>query len=731
MAPPRSYRRSGRPWFLAPALLASATAQAGALAVYQLTRPEPVPRLTVRLDGLGDGTVLVTQPGVAEPLLRCARATCTLDVARGQELVLVAIPDGRSTFAGWSQHPFRPPAGARVVLGDPMAGCLDRQARGASGDVADVLRCPIVVGRSFDVAVEFGRQPEELEVAWATPTPGPDQPPVELPAPEPPPPPDIDAEKLEEPVEVALLVPPPPKELPPPPKEPPPEKPAAPPPPIPDNMRMVEVPDDHEVTEAPDDATHLSDKNRDVAEETHATETNLEREQTGEAVASRQSPDTTSAEVGGPDDQIRQLEEAEATTDDREVETDHSGKSDQAKGIMTGEAGDRGEDGKGERSEPGILAMRDIGGRGAIVDRGGDGKKAGKRGLPGIKTPLTFDDYERIMGKAKVDDERLVAARKMTSKKGRWEKKLAAIKSSLENFVPDVRPGNQTALKTRAHPFAVYVARMHRRIHELWGFGFLEDLDGKGSGHPLNDFELVSTIELSINPDGSVHKATIARTSGKLEFDVAALDTVLTAAPYDETPDAIRSVDQRVYLRWAFNRNWRQCGTFNVEPYILTDIPGGIEPLAEGQVAARPKPAAPTARPVTPEPKAGAAPVAPSSTVKDERALYAVNLWVSGFATGEIEKMARFSAAPFYAGGTVAAETRADVTSMYQQLVAESGPMRDWQLVTPAEYEARTKARVELPEGSVLLLIRTERERFAVVFQRTPSGDYRATQLAR
>ena len=91
----------------------------------------------------------------------------------------------------------------------------------------------------------------------------------------------------------------------------------------------------------------------------------------------------------------------------------------------------------------------------------------GRRGTPGLNTPLSFQDYERIMGKERIDEERQVAARKMSSKKGRWERKLDAIKSSLENFVPDVRPGNQTALKTRAHPYALYIARMHRRIHEL------------------------------------------------------------------------------------------------------------------------------------------------------------------------------------------------------------------------------------------------------------------------
>ena len=86
----------------------------------------------------------------------------------------------------------------------------------------------------------------------------------------------------------------------------------------------------------PDDATKLSDKNRDVAEETRATQTNLDHESEGQAVASRESDDHQSAEVGGPDDRIRQLEEAQATTDQHIRETDHSGRAETAKGALRG-----------------------------------------------------------------------------------------------------------------------------------------------------------------------------------------------------------------------------------------------------------------------------------------------------------------------------------------------------------------------------------------------------------
>jgi TonB family protein len=712
-------------------LIASAALQAGAVAGYHVTRPPEPTVLVVRLGGEGAGQVLVTQDGRSAPLLRCASASCRIEVEPGTALRLVALPGEDATFEGWQQIPGRPPVALQPWLGDPLAACLiDRLSSAelvARSLAGDALQCALTVDRTVRVEAVFGVQPTEAEIAFANldAIDG-----VELPALRPPRE-EIDAEKLDEAaLEVAVVPPPPDQAIPPPPPPPEEARPEEktekePPPPIPQDMRMVEVPDKNEVEDEPDDATHLSDKNRDVAEETAATETNLEKEAEGEAKASIESPDTTSPEVGGPEDEIAQLEISEATSTEREVETDRSGESDEAKGVIKGEAGDNGDGGDG--TDPGLLSMRGIQGRGSLPEQA-DGKKPGAKGKRGIKTQLDIEDYERIVGKEKVDDERATAQRRMSAKRGRWEKKMAAIKSALENFTPDVRPGNQTALKTRAHPFAVYVARMHRRIHELWGFGFLEDLDSKGSNHPMNDMELVVVIEMSINPNGTVHKTSIAKTSGQLTFDVAALDTVITSGPYEETPEKIRSVDQRVYLRWAFYRNWRQCGTFNVEPYILTEIPGGIEPL-DGAATDGGRPKVTTAT-LTPG-RGEVAETAPRSTVKDSAALYAANQWVSGYANADLDKLVRFSAVPFRAGEVIAAENGPSLRQMYEGLIVESGPMKDWALLTPAEYEKRVGAEVPVHDDSLFLVLRTAKESFALVMAKTKSGEYRATQLAR
>ncbi|HEY0251227.1 MAG TPA: energy transducer TonB, partial [Kofleriaceae bacterium] len=674
------------------------------------------------------GQVLVTREGDPSPILRCSSPTCTIQVEPNTKLTMTAVLGTDSVFGGFKQYPIRTPEALKPWLGDPLEACLAGSAidAAAAGHVYD---CTFPIKADTDVTAEFAKRPNQVDVAFT------DTQIDKLITPAPPkmkaPPPPIDAEKLDEKeVQVALAPPPktpPPPVLPPPPPPPPDKKP---PPPVqpPPNMTMVEVKDDKNVKDkAPDDAKMLSDKNRDVAEETRATKTNLDKESEGKAEASKESDDKTSAEIGGPDSKIRQLEETKATTDKHIRETDHSGDKQEAKGEIKGEGGDNGENGTGDNS-PGVLSMRGIGGRGSVTDQSHDGKKLGRKGLPGVNTQMAFNDYERIVGKEKVDNEREVAARKMSAKKGRWERKLDAIKSSLENFVPDVRPGNQTALKTRAHPYALYIARMHRRIHELWGFGFLEDLDTKGADYPLNNPDLWVNLEISVNPDGTLHKVTIAKTSGKTEFDVAAVDTVISSGPFEATPEAIRSVDGRIYLRWGFYRNWRQCGTFNAEPYILTSVPddNGVGVLDDGQMVAntahvpgmKKKKLDPGAQPpvgnktVTPDDGLAKQKVNPESSVSDKQALFSANQWISAFATAEVDKLVKLSTVPFYAGGKVAAETSGDLKDMYSGLVVESGPMKDWKLMTPAEY---TQGGGGLPEGNLVLRVRTEKESFAIV----------------
>ena len=215
-----------------------------------------------------------------------------------------------------------------------------------------------------------------------------------------------------------------------------------------------------------------------------------------------------------------------------------------------------------------------------LARQGTEGERAGSKAR-GAKRPnlsLSPLDYDKIVGESVAAKERQTAARAEVSRApGRWEKlqkKLAMMRSSLENFTPDAHVGNEAELGTRAHPFAAYIATMHRSIHRFWGDGFLPSLDGKGALDPLNDMERYALIGIVLSEKGDVEKVTINRTSGYSPFDVAAMDAVVSAAPFPEPPDSIKSADGKVYLDWTFHRDDRQCATDGVYPHILEHPPG-------------------------------------------------------------------------------------------------------------------------------------------------------------
>jgi len=694
---------------------------AGAITAIEVLRPEPLPRLIIKMKGKGQGLVASSPVG-----LSCT-GNCSAEFEPGTVVTLHATTGEGSTFEGWSE------------------GCTVREDW--------VLECSLTLTEHTTIEVGFGLVPERVDVAMIESEPEDSEKEITITLPDP----EIEAELLTEPLEdiLAELEPEPePEPEPQPQPQPQAQAQAQPPPQQPPqmNLRSVEVPDENEVEEAPDDAAHLSDKNRDVAEETMAQETNLDREQKGEAVASEKS-EVQSEEIGGEEAAIAQLEEAEATTlESVEEDIRENGRDDRVVGAITGVEGEDGEDGEDgddrPAEKPGLLAMRGIEGRGSMVPdpKTGDGGRVGKsgqRGKWGIKTELDFEDYERIVGKDKVEKELALGRNKRKSqRRGRWEKKLGAVKSALENFTPEVKPGNQTALKTRAAPFAVYIARMHRRIHELWGFGYLDELDGKPADHPLNNWELYTVLEIVIDPDGSVveDKLRIVHNSGRLEFDVAAIDTIMTASPYEPTPKKIRSPDGRVYIHWGFYRNHRQCGTFNAQPYILAEAPkGDADSLKDADLVRN----TPRLRSNSPPPKSqlperqsqAGSPASEMLSASDPKAVHAANLWLSAFAQGNINKMLKVTGTPFRSGTALTASQLSDVARIYQTVLSESrGRVLEMKVLTPAGYRKRFGAMpegIDTSKGQLLAVVRMRKEQFALVLERQKDASYKVVGLHR
>jgi TonB family protein len=765
-----------------------------ALALFEASRPVIDPLVMLSVDG--EGTGLIT----TEPIgLHCGdtpSSVCRARYAEGTEVVFTATIGEKSTFDGWSEdcgpQSWRGFRWAVDVLGEWVSDpeLSDELVISSARRISDnPLQCRARISSTTRIAATFGLQPEEVDVEWvklpddetsdskvassdltiSLPDPSfvpeniiepeilPDEMELDEAEPEPEPEPEI-----------AQVEPPQPQ-----PQQQPQPQPQKQPVEAP-KLKSVEVADENEVEKAPDDAAFLSDKNRDVAEQTVAEQTNLEREQKGDKAFSEES-NIKSSDIGAKEDEIAELEDTEPSDIEpqRTEETVHSGDDKVAEGVIKGdegESGDEGDAGNDKPSDkPGVLAMRGIDGRGAPggpiveqqIDEGkgakgdlGDGGRRGRRGTKGrrgIKTDLEFEDYKRIVGKQKVADEQKLAKRQVSRRRGRWEKKLSAIQSSLENFTPEVRPGNQTALKTRAAPFAVYIARMHRRIHKLWGFGFLEDLDDKSSTHAMNNWDLWTKLEIVINPDGTVDKMTIVKTSGVLPFDVAAMDTIYTAGPFLPPPPKIRSPDGKTYMHWAFHRDWRQCGTFGVQPFILAEAPqkqkdGGFSDgdLVKNRPRVRrdkPKPGEvgmPSGRSAASNPDAAAATARATAnmpTPDDPRANHTANLWLTGFTKRDVSKMVKVSAAPFRSGERIVASKTSELSTVYKNILAETrGRPLKTSLLSPSQYRQTFGA---LPGGfesdgtELLYVVKLRSEQFTLVLVQSKSGDYRITGFYR
>jgi TonB family protein len=181
---------------------------------------------------------------------------------------------------------------------------------------------------------------------------------------------------------------------------------------------------------------------------------------------------------------------------------------------------------------------------------------------------LTKQGYTSTFG----DDAEMAAAvakQERSKHKGKFTERNERVFSALENFINEVTPGNQTELNTRAAPFAQFIARMHRQIHEKWAFGFLTQMDVSFRDSPMNDLKLVAKLEIVLDGEGNVDKIAMVRTSGITGFDGAAISAVYAAAPFPPPPTAILSGNGKVYIHWKFHRNGDACGTPGVNYFIL------------------------------------------------------------------------------------------------------------------------------------------------------------------
>jgi TonB family protein len=397
------------------------------------------------------------------------------------------------------------------------------------------------------------------------------------------------AEKQPPPKQEEVVVPP----LPPMPPPPPPEHKA--------HEKIVELDDEDKKVEPPPDAKYLAQHNSKTDVETRARDTNLEKSQKGEAQESSPSK-REDQQVGGEKEKIAELQDQKSELGRKAPDvTPH---------VNPETASPAPKDEQPEKKS--LLSLRDPAPRqheltpetadlslpkaadGDVMQQNravrGDKSDAARQSGKKVKLALSAKDYEYLFG-ADAEAERRLASKQKSTRQGKFQQRVARVQAALENFIPEVKPGNQTALNARAAPFAAYIARMHRSIHRLWGFGQLEDWDELSGSSPFNNQNLETTLEMVLNRDGTIDKVTIVRTSGYLPYDAAAIDVAYTAGPYPDPPREIRSANGKIYVHWHFFRDGRQCTPAFTDYYILDNHEPGADRPSQGEGSGEAAPA--------------------------------------------------------------------------------------------------------------------------------------------
>jgi hypothetical protein len=195
----------------------------------------------------------------------------------------------------------------------------------------------------------------------------------------------------------------------------------------------------------------------------------------------------------------------------------------------------------------------------------------------GVNLNLSPTTATATIGEDRLYRERVAdGQRRRSAHRGSWKSgSIERWRSAIENYVPSVKPGNQTALNAARSPFASYLNLVHNRLHPIFADQFLGSLDELPGSHPLNGTELVTHLEIVLDrEEGRIQRMGVTRTSGVTAFDVAALSAVDRAQPFGAPPREIVSPDGNVYFHWEFFRNPQYaCSTYFAHPFILKTAP--------------------------------------------------------------------------------------------------------------------------------------------------------------
>ena len=207
---------------------------------------------------------------------------------------------------------------------------------------------------------------------------------------------------------------------------------------------------------------------------------------------------------------------------------------------------------------------------------------------PKIRARMEFSDFEKFSGAD------AVSARKQLSRQSQKKRRLKnafaphskALSDALRNRRSVLIGANVLPLERKADLVAQYLREIHKVLAPRFS-SFLNTLDSPSElmhkkvqnsplkynpfyvpppeterqltlRGPMSDLSITAVTEFEILPGGELAAVRLVRSSTHAVFDSAAVSTVLHSAPFAPPPAPLLSKDNRSYLQWTFQRDWKK-----------------------------------------------------------------------------------------------------------------------------------------------------------------------------
>lgn len=185
-------------------------------------------------------------------------------------------------------------------------------------------------------------------------------------------------------------------------------------------------------------------------------------------------------------------------------------------------------------------------------------KKGELKGFEGNDGDYAAGKEKEIAGKITAKDDKDEEGRVNVG--GRWiPKKLlpylngadAVLMSPSNDFLEDVRKGNETYLNTRKFAYAAYFNKMKQAISRNWSPGtaiIVNDPTGKMYGRK----DRFTKLKVFISDKGKLVKAKVITSCGVDFLDREAINAFKMAAPFAPPPEVLLNEDKQLEIQFGF-----------------------------------------------------------------------------------------------------------------------------------------------------------------------------------